>query len=122
MVIGLPVLLVVLFAGLEFSWAFDKKAGVTEAARAAARAASLAGSTRADVEVVVGEHLEKIGFPANTWTLEMVPADPEFVEPGTPISVHIIADYSAVSLGGLGDWFLLPENLNAAAVMRKEGH
>ena len=120
-VIGIPALLVVLFAGLEFSWAFDKKASITEAARAAARAGSLAGGTRADALVVVGEHLGKAGFPAGAWVLELTPAEPGLAEPGTPISVVVRADYSAISLGGLGDWFPVPDELSGAAVMRKEG-
>ena len=119
--IALPLILIMTFGGLEYAWAFMKKAEISAAARAGARAASLENSTMATVQATVYQQMTISGFPAGSWNLSLVPADPGSALPGDPVSVAIVANYSAVSLGGLADWLPLPDVVNGQAVMRKEG-
>jgi Flp pilus assembly protein TadG len=109
------------FGGLEYAWAFMKKAEISVAARAGARTASLEDSTLATVQATVSQQMAISGFPAGSWNLTIVPADPSSVFPGDPVTVSIVVNYSAVSLGGLSDRLPLPDVVNGHAVMRKEG-
>ena len=120
--LGLPLLFIIVFAGLEFAWAFSKKVEVTNAARVAARTASLAHSTSMDVYAATSSQMAAAGFGLGDWDLELDPTNPAAATPGSPVSVVIRANYSAVSLGGLSDWFPLPDQISSAAVMRKEGN
>ena len=118
----LPLLFLLVFACLEYSWAYSRKIEVSTAARIAARTAALAHSTLADVETATANQMASAGFGAGDWVLELEPSDPAAAEPGTPIFALIRADYDAVSLGGAGSLFPLPEEVTAAAAMRKEGN
>ena len=119
--VALPLLLILLFGGLEFAWAFTKKVEVTNAARVGARTASLYSSTAAMVQSAVADQMQSAGFAEGTWSLELVPADPSMASPGDPVQVRVTGDYGAVSLGGLADWFPVPDTISSQAVMRKEG-
>ena len=119
--VALPLLLIVLFGGLEFAWAFTKKVEVTNAARIGARAASLHNSTASSVQSAVAAQMQAAGFGEGAWVMELVPADPSMASPGDPVQVRITGDYGAVSLGGLTDWFPVPDTISSQAVMRKEG-
>ena len=119
--VALPLLLIFLFGGLEFAWAFTKKVEVSNAARVGARAASLYTSTYAQVQSAVSGQMESAGFPEGAWTLELTPTDPSMASPGDPVSLRISTDSSSVSLGGLADWFPVPDTISSQAVMRKEG-
>ena len=120
-VVALPLLLIILFGGLEFAWAFTKKVEVTNAARVGARTASLYGSTYGQVESAVGAQMASAGFPTDSWTLQVTPQDPGSAFPGDPVTVRVDAQYDAVSLGGLADWIPMPDTISSQAVMRKEG-
>jgi hypothetical protein len=119
--VALPLILIMTFGALEYAWAFMKKAEISAAARAGARAASLEDSTLATVQQMVSQQMTTSGFPAGSWNLSIDPSDPSAAFPGDSISVSIVANYSAVSLGGLANWLPLPDIVNGHAVMRKEG-
>ena len=119
-IICLPVLLIMIFGGIEYTWAISKSVEVTTAARAAARAGSLVDGRYDDAHAAAADQMTAAGFEEGTWTMELDPSDLD-APPGTPISVVIRGEYSAVSLGGLGSYFVLPETISGSAVMRKEG-
>ena len=119
--VALPLLLIVLFGGLEFAWAFTKKVEVTNAARIGARAASLYSSTYSQVQSAVAGQMTSAGFSEGQWSLQLTPSDPAMAAPGDPLTLRITADYGSVSLGGLADWIPVPETITSQAVMRKEG-
>ncbi len=119
-IICLPLILLLTFGGIEFTWAIRKSSEVTTAARVAARAGSLLGGRYEDVYEAASDQMTAAGFEEGTWTLELEPPNPD-APGGTPISVVIRGDYSAVSLGGLGGFLPIPETISGAAVMRKEG-
>ena len=119
--VALPLLLIILFGGLEFAWAFTKKVEITNAARVGARTASLAGSDSERVQAAVADQMAAAGFPPGSWTLVMDPPDPSFAVPGGPVSVTVDAGYQTVSLGALASWVPIPERISSRAVMRKEG-
>ena len=120
-VVALPLLLMVLFGGLEFAWAFTKKVEVTNAARVGARAASMAGSDSSQVYSAVEDQMTAAGFPPGAWNVQIDPADPAGVVAGTPLTITVQADYQSVSLGALAAWAPVPQSISSRAVMRKEG-
>jgi hypothetical protein len=120
-VFTIGLMLFIVFAGLEISWAMYKKAEVSNAARVVVRAASLADATAGSVQQVAIRQMEIAGFDASEWQLELQPSDPSGVAGGDPISAEISVDYGSVSLGKFGGWIPVPDELSSIAVMLKEG-
>ena len=118
MVIALPVLLIVIFAGFEYGWAALKSIQMDHAARVGARVAALSGSTSADVENKVNTALLNSGIVGATLTIN--PQDPSTAPLGTPITVLIETNYSNVQLLGLSRMMPLPAVLKGRASMVKE--
>jgi len=99
MIIALPVVLLVIFAGFEYGWAALKSIQMDHAARVGARVAALSGSTSTDVENKVNAALLSSGIVGATLTIN--PQDPSTAPLGTPITVLIETNYSNVQLLGL---------------------
>lgn len=120
-VFTISLMLFIVFAGLEISWAVYKKAEVSNAARMVARAASLADATVETVQATAERHMSIAGFSESDWQLDLEPSDPANVTGGEPIFAELRVDYGAVSLGRFGDWIPVPEEISSVAVMVKEG-
>ena len=120
-VFTISLMLFIVFAGLEISWAVYKKAEVSNAARMVARAASLADATAETVQATAQRHMAVAGFADSDWQLDLEPSDPASVPGGEPIFAELRVDYGAVSLGRFGDWIPVPEEISSVAVMVKEG-
>ena len=118
--VAMPLMLFVVFACLQFAWYVTKKVDVGNAARVAARAASLPQATSSSVIDAVSVQMNLAGFDSGEWELVLSPPDPSAAFEGDSITATIIADYDAVSLGRFGDWFAIPQDISATAVMRKE--
>lgn len=117
-VVTLPIVIIVLFSGLEYAWALLRSVQLDHAARLGARHAALSGSTAADVQARVGTSLESLGISGAQVVLE--PSQPELASPGTPISVRIEVSYSSVGLLGLDKLMPLPSSLAGQAAMVRE--
>lgn len=118
MIIALPVVILVIFAGFEYGWAALKSIQMDHAARVGARVAALSGSTSADVENKVNTALLNSGIVGATLTIN--PQDPSTAPLGTPITVLIETNYSNVQLLGLSRMMPLPAVLKGRASMVKE--
>jgi hypothetical protein len=120
-VFTISLLVFIVFAGLEISWAMYKKAEISNAARLVVRAASLADATAESVQAIATRQMSIAGFSESQWQLDLEPGDPSAVAGGDPILAELTVDYSSVSLGKFGGWIPVPDELSSVAVMLKEG-
>ena len=118
LLLGLPVLLVVIAAGIEYGWIVLRSTQLDHAARVGARAASLADADGISVINRVSNTLEASGI--NTASVEFIPGDPGSIPPGDVITVLITMDYSDADLLGLGTFIPLPDALKGRAAMIRE--
>jgi Flp pilus assembly protein TadG len=117
-VVALPLIVIVIFTGLEYGWLALRSLQVDAAARAGARQAALAGIGASDVEDAVSNALRRSGI--NSGTVTITPADPAQAEAGDVVSVEVAVTYSDVGLVGLGGLMPLPESLTGRAAMVRE--
>lgn len=117
-VVALPVVLLVIFGGLEYGWAVLKAVQIDHAARTGARIASLSGATSEQVTSAVQTALQDAGIANATVTLE--PSDPAAVEAGGSIRVRIEAPYASNQLIGLSRLMPLPSSLAGSASTVRE--
>lgn len=116
--VTLPIVLLVIFSGLEYAWALVRTVQLEHAAKVGARYAALDGSTAGDVQARVTNALESLGISGAQVSIE--PAQPEGAAPGTAISVRIEVQYSSVGLLGLHRVMPLPSSLRGQASMVRE--
>ncbi len=116
--IALPLMIIIIFGGLEYGWAVIRSVQLDYAARAGARAASLSDATVADVESRVNDALQKIGIQSST--VIVTPADLTAVPAGTMIKVEVEVPYADVRLVGLGALMPMPATIRGHASMVRE--
>lgn len=114
----LPLLLLLVFGVMEYSWAFLNFQHVTNAARQGARVAARADSMSADVTREVQAVLNSQGI--TVYTLAISPGDVSALDPGDPITVTVTVPYANLSLTGFS-LLPLPGNLRSSITMAKEG-
>ena len=117
-VVSLPLIVIVIFTGIEYGWLALRSIQVDAAARAGARQASLAGVSASSVEDAVGNALRRSGI--NGGSVTMVPADPAKAEAGEVVSVEVSVAYSEIGLIGLDRLMPLPDSLTGRAAMVRE--
>jgi hypothetical protein len=117
-VVALPLIVLVIFSGLEYGWLALRSIQVDAAARAGARQAAMAGMSATSVEDAVSNSLRRSGISAGS--VAMVPADPSQAEAGDVVSVEVSVAYAEVSLIGLSGLMPLPESLTGRAAMVRE--
>ena len=118
LLLGLPVLLLVVAAGIEYGWMILRSTQLDHAARVGARAASLADADGISVIDRVSNTLEASGI--DTASVEFLPGDPGSIPPGEVITVLVTLDYSDAGLLGLGSFMPLPDALTGRAAMIRE--
>jgi Flp pilus assembly protein TadG len=116
--LALPIVLIVLFTGLEYGWLMLRTVQLDHAARIGAREAALSGSLALDVEGRVDAALRRSGIAGAAITV--TPSDLTSLPPGTEVRVDIEVDYANVGLVGLGSFMPLPESLKASSSMVRE--
>ena len=116
--IVLPLIVLLLFAVLEYGWLFMKFQHVTNAARQGARAGARADGTSADVTTEVQDSLN--AQEITTYTLTLSPTDAAALSTGDPLTVTVQVPYSNIALTGFA-LLPLPVNLRASVTMAKEG-
>ncbi len=114
----LPLVILVLFGGMEYGWMILRSSQMHAAARVGAREASLSGSSTDSVDSVVRSTLRASGI--ENFSIGFEPAIPELAEPGSTIKVSVSAEYSGMSLIGLENIMPLPDSLSGTSVMLKE--
>lgn len=118
LMITLPVLLLVIFAGFEYGWAILRSVQLDHAARLGARQAALSGSTPESIEDSIRTSLNGLGMTSATITL--TPGDPAAADAGTSVTVEVQVDYANVQLLGLSRLMPLPQSLRGKASMVRE--
>lgn len=116
--VTLPLVLLVIFSGLEYGWAVLKSLQLDHAARQGAREAAMWGATSQSVDDAVRDALARAGIDAAA-TITITP-DPDSVAAGTPITVEVTAPYSDLRLLGLDRLMPMPDDLTGRAGMVKE--
>lgn len=116
--VTLPIVLLVIFSGLEYAWALVRTVQLDQVATVGARHAALDGSTAGDVQSRVTSALDSLGISGAQVTID--PAQPEAAAPGTAISVRVEVEYSSVGLLGLHRLMPLPTSLRGQASMLRE--
>jgi Flp pilus assembly protein TadG len=117
-VVALPLIVIVIFTGLEYGWLALRSLQVDAAARAGARQAAMAGFGASEVEEAVSNALRRSGISSGAVTI--TPADPAQAEAGDVVSVEVAVTYADVGLVGLGGLMPLPESLTGRAAMVRE--
>ena len=119
-VVALPLIVIVIFTGIEYGWLALRTLQVDAAARAGARQAAMAGIGASDVEDAVSNALRRSGI--NSGSITIVPADPSQAAAGEVVSVEVAVSYSEVGLVGLAGLMPLPDSVSGrAAAVREPG-
>jgi Flp pilus assembly protein TadG len=113
----LPLLILLVFGGLEISNLIYVRQGLIAAAHSAARQVSAPNSQRADATAVGEEVLRMNGVLSGR--IEFSPSDPATAGLGTLITVTVTAPYSGNSL--LASPVITAGDLSATAIFAKEG-
>lgn len=116
--VALPLIVVLLFVGLECGWMLLRSIQLDHAARVGAREASLHAATATAVETRIAAALDGTGIASAS--VQIDPADPELAAPGDVITVRVSVDYSDVHLLGLSAIMPLPQSLEGRASMVRE--
>ena len=116
--IALPLVIIVIFCGLEYGWAVVRSVQLDYAARAGARAASLSGASSSDAEARVDEALQRIGI--DSATVIVTPSDLSSLPAGTMVKVEVEVPYADVRLVGLSGLMPLPASIKGHASMVRE--
>lgn len=114
----LPLILLLVFAGMEFGWLVLRGVQLDAAARAGSREAALSGSSIGSVNQAIDSSMSNSGI--DEYTVEIDPANPALAEPGTPVHVSVRAEYADVGLLGFGNVMPLPSYITGTSSMLKE--
>ena len=116
--VTLPLILAVVFGGMEFGWLMMRSTQLNAAAQAGAREAALSGSTASSVDQIVSASLAAVGI--KDYAIQIHPGEPDAIDPGVPVTVVVSADYGEVGLTGFGRLLPLPSQLKGSSAMLKE--
>ncbi len=117
----LPILLILTFGMIEYSWMFLKSQNITNAARAGARIAATADGTNAQVTSAVSTLMTSYNLQNTGYTVTTNPLNVGTAAKGTMITVTISFSYANAQVTGMS-LFPVPSTLHASATMEKEGH
>ena len=105
---------------IDYGFIFLNAQQITQAARHGARAAALADSTNAKVNVAIDALLTDAGIAPSSVVRVITPGDVSTVTPGTAIKVELTVPTDQLVLINTS-LIPVPLNLRAAASMAKEG-
>jgi Flp pilus assembly protein TadG len=120
----LPLLLLVVFAAIEFGYAFYVKHTLQGAARTGARAAILPDATDASVNSAVSTAMQRSGLASATFTVKIKNATTNStasvgsIAEGEPVLIEVSTPWSQFSVMGSS---YITNSLSATSVMRREG-
>jgi Flp pilus assembly protein TadG len=120
MALILPMLVLVTFAVIEYAWMFLNQHQVTNAAREAARLASLPNSTSSQVTSELSTLMSQYNLGSSGYTATLTPTDITTATRGQLVTVQISVPYNKIELTGF-TLLPLPTNLNAKVSIEKEG-
>ena len=122
----LPILLVIVFASIEFGYAFYVKHTLQGAAREGARAGIVPGADNASITSACGDAMTNGGMNGVSYTVTITnnaggTIDASTLDAGEPLVVTVKAPWSqfSVFLSGFGNF--VKGDLSGRTVMRREG-
>ncbi len=115
--IVLPLLLLLVFAMIEYGWLFTKIQQTTNVARQAARVAMRRGSTDAEVVTAITTLMDNADLAGSGYAYEM-PANIAGMARGETFRIEITVPYENIMLTGLP--LPVPETIRASVTMAKE--
>ena len=115
----IPLLFLVLFGMLEYSWAFLKVQQLNGAARQGARAGIVQGAVNADVTAAVTQVMTDAGL-AGLYTVDLAPNDVSTIDAGDPLTVTVTCTYADIELIGM-PLIPTPTVVEGRTSMAKEG-
>ncbi|MHC4995330.1 MAG: TadE/TadG family type IV pilus assembly protein [Planctomycetota bacterium] len=113
-----PVLLMLIFGVIEYSWFFVKSGQVTNAARHGARIAARPSSANTDITTDVATLMTEKGMGSSGYDLDISADNVDLVGIGESITVTISVPYNNISLGL--PFVPTPTTVAAAVTMAKE--
>jgi Flp pilus assembly protein TadG len=116
MAIVLPVLLILTLGLIEYGWVFLRVSQVNMAARHGVRTAVRPDATTENVTAAVAAMMTSAGISSDKYTLTHTDLN---AATGAPVSVHIAADYSRLTLTGTS-LFPVPGTIQGHGTMAKE--
>ena len=114
-----PLLFLLIFGVLEYSWAFLKIQQVNGAARRCARMGIIEGATVAELMAEVDQLMIDASLAGSGYTVTLTPPDPATLAPGEILRVDISVPYANIDLFGI-PLIPTPANLVASTSMAIE--
>ena len=121
--IGILLMLLPVFAVIEYGWLFTREQQVTNAARVGARRAVLPDSTNTQVHAVVDQFMAASGLDGSGYSTTIESGeitDVTLVDTAQPITVSVSVPYGNIDLLDMA-MLPVPTNLAASVTMAKEG-
>jgi Flp pilus assembly protein TadG len=117
MALILPLLVLLIFALMEYGWMFLRVSQVHGAARHGARAAARPDATQAEVESAVAAIMTQAGMGSKPYTVQITDLDAEVTQ---PVTVRVSLNYDDIALTGFA-LLPVPDEINGQTTMAKEG-
>ena len=116
----MPLVVIVLFALLEYGWMFLKANQIQAAARHGARVGAVEAASSADITAAVSQAMTDAGLGGSGYVLTIAPSEAASAPVGTIVSVTVSVPYSNIELMGM-PFLPAPPDLAGATSMAKEG-
>ena len=116
----MPLVLIVLFALLEYGWMFLKANQIQAAARHGARVGAVEAASSADITAAVAQAMTDAGLGGSGYVLTIAPSEAASAPVGTIVSVTVSVPYTNIELMGM-PFLPAPAELAGATSMAKEG-
>lgn len=121
----LPILLILTFGMIEYSWMFLKDQNITNAARAGARVGATADGTNTQITTQVDSLMTSYNLQNSGYTTSIkvngAAGQAGTAVKGAMIEVEITVPYANMQVTGMSI-FPVPNTLHAKVAMKKEGH
>lgn len=114
-----PIIFILVFGALEYSWAFLKAQQINGAARHCARMGIVEGTSVAELQSRVAQIMTDAGLAGSGYTLTLTPADPATLGPGQILQVDVSVPYANIELFGI-PVLPTPTTLTGSTSMAKE--
>jgi Flp pilus assembly protein TadG len=124
-VLILPILPILTFGMIEYSWMFLKDQNLTNTARAGARVGATADGTNAQINAQITSLLTSYNLQNSGYTTTIrvngAAGEAGTAIRGSMVEVEITVPYANMQVTGMSI-FPLPATLHAKVAMKKEGH
>jgi Flp pilus assembly protein TadG len=117
MALILPLLVLLVFALMEYGWMFLRVSQINGAARQGARTAARPAATQTEVENTIGVIMQQAGMGNKPYTVQITDLDAAVTE---PVTVRVTLSYDEIALTGFA-LIPVPDQITGTMTMAKEG-